>query len=134
MPKSASVKDYMSRIRMHFNPDMEVLQAVRIMLEKDLPGGPVLDNVGNLVGVLSVKDCMEPALDATYHEERAGRVAEFMRTEVETVDAEDSIADVAKLFIQRAYTHFPVLHENRLVGQINRQNVLRALEDLRHDT
>ncbi len=133
MARPASVKDYMSNIVVRFTPDMDVLEALRIILEKDIPGGPVLDKIGNLVGVLSEKDCLNAVLTASYHEEWGGRVAEFMSDQVETVQADDNIADVAKRFIERSFTHFPVLYDNRLVGQISRRNVLKALEHLRHE-
>ena len=131
MAKSASVKDFMRKVVVRLSPDMDVLEALHIILEKDAPGGPVVDRIGNLVGILSEKDCLNAALAASYHEDRGGRVADFMNTEVETVQAEDNIADVAKLFVSRSFTHFPVIHDNRLVGQISRRNVLKALEDLR---
>lgn len=133
MAKSASVKDYMSKVVVRLTPDMDVLEALHILLEKDAPGGAVLDRIGNLVGVLTEKDCLNAALTATYHENWGGRVAEFMQGGVETVQAEDNIADVAKLFIEKSFTHFPVVHDNRLVGQISRRNVLKALEHLRHE-
>jgi len=134
MARPAAVKDYMSGILVKFTPDMDVLEALRILLEKDAPGGPVLDKLGNLVGVLSEKDCLSAALSASYHEQWGGRVSEFMHPEVETVEADANIADVAKLFIEREYKHFPVMQENRLVGQISRRDVLKALEQLRHET
>ena len=133
MARSASVKDYMSRIVVRFSPDMDVLEAVHLLLEKDVPGAPVLDRVGNMVGILSEKDCLNAALTATYHEDWGGRVADFMNNEVETVQAEDNIADVAKRFIDKSYTHFPVMHDNRLVGQISRRIVLKALEQLKDE-
>ena len=33
-------------------------------------------------------------------------------------------------FVQGPYRRFPVMQSNRLVGQISRHDVLRALEDL----
>ncbi len=134
MARPASVKDYMSRIAVRFTPDMDVLEAVHIILEKEVPGGPVQDKIGNLIGILSEKDCLNAALTATYHEDWGGRVADFMNNEVEIVQAEDNIADVAKRFIETSYTHFPVVHDNRLVGQISRRIVLKALEQLIHET
>ncbi len=133
MAKPSAVKDYMSHILVRFSPDMDVLEALRILLEKDAPGGPVVDKLGNLVGILSEKNCLSPALSASYHEEWGGRVSEFMHTEVETVEADASIADVAKLFIEREYKHFTVVKEDRLVGHISRRAVLKALEQLRHE-
>ncbi len=133
MARPDAVKHYMSRIGVKFTPDMDVLEALHILLEKDAPGGPVLDQLGNLVGVLSEKDCLPAALSASYHEHWGGRVSEFMHADVETVDANDSIADVAKLFTERTYKYFPVMQEARLVGHISRRQVLMALEKLRHE-
>ena len=134
MAKPAAVKDYMSSILVKFTPDMDVLEALGILLEKDAPGGPVVDKLGNVVGILSEKDCLGPSLSANYHEQWGGRVSEFMNVEVESVEADASIVDVAKLFIEREYKHFPVMQEDHLVGQISRRDVLKALEQLRHET
>ena len=133
MAKPAAVKDYMSKIRVKFTPDMDVLEALSIILEKDVPGGPVVDKLGNLVGILSEKDCLSASLSASYHDQWGGRVAEFMQAEVLSVEADANIADVAKLFMEREYKHLPVMQENQLVGQISRRDVLRALEQLRQE-
>jgi CBS domain-containing protein len=90
----------------------------------------VVDQQGNLVGLLSEKDCMRIALHAGYHSEAAGTVAEYMHTEVKTVDAERNIVDVAMMFIEDDYRRYPVIKDGRLVGQISRRDVLRALADL----
>ena len=127
-----TVKDYMSHDPVTFSPDMDVLEAGRILVERRISGAPVVDRLGNLVGVLSEKDCLAVALSASYHEEWGGRVAEHMHAEAETVDADTSITDVARKFLGSGYRRFPVLRDNRLVGQISRRDVLRALEALRH--
>jgi predicted transcriptional regulator len=47
---------------------------------------------------------------------------------VKTVSMEMSIVDLAQVFIDQHYRRFPVTDKNRLVGQISRRDVLRALE------
>jgi len=47
---------------------------------------------------------------------------------VETVDADMSIIDLAQVFINKKFRRFPVMQGTRLVGQISRRDVLRALE------
>ena len=49
---------------------------------------------------------------------------------VQTVDADMSIIDLAEVFIDSRFRRFPVMENNRLVGQISRRDVLRALEYL----
>jgi CBS domain-containing protein len=43
---------------------------------------------------------------------------------------EDSLVDVAKMFVKDAFRRYPVVRDNVLVGQISRGDVLRALEKL----
>ena len=49
---------------------------------------------------------------------------------MQTVDDEMSIIDLAQTFLDSKYRRFPVMRRNRLVGQISRRDVLRALEEL----
>ncbi len=130
MPKPVTVADYMSANLITFSPDMDILMAVSQLVEKRISGGPVVDKQGNLVGILSEKDCMRVALQTSYLGESAGTVAEYMHKEVKTVDSDASIADVAALFLNEQYRRYPVIRDNQLVGQISRRDVLRALEAL----
>lgn len=131
MIKTFEAKDYMSKTIVRFDADMEIQTAMNLMLEKNVPAGPVFDNLGNLVGVLTEKDCLKAALDASYYEELGGRVAEFMASDVVTVDADDNIVDVAREFVRLPHRYFPVMKRSRLVGHISRRDVLRALAELR---
>ena len=130
MPKPVNAKDYMSANLVTFTPEMDILEAMSRLIEKRISGAPVVDKQGNLVGVLSEKDCLKVALHASYHSESAGTVAEFMHAQVKTVDADTSIVDIANMFLQDDYRRYPVMKDNRLVGQISRRDVLRALETL----
>jgi CBS domain-containing protein len=113
-----------------FAPDMDVLDAIHQLVQHRIAGAPVVDERGDLVGMLSEFDCMKVALNAGYFSQRGGPVAEFMSTEVETVDAAMSIVDLAQKFLDSKYRRFPVMNDNRLVGQISRRDVLRALQVL----
>ncbi len=130
--KSCLVKDYMSRTLITFKPETNVLDAVHTLVENRIAGAPVVDDAGNLVGMLSEFDCLKVALQAGYHEMYGGPVRDYMSKEVETVNAEMSIVDLAQRFADKGYRRFPVTDRNRLVGQISRRDVLRALESLSH--
>jgi CBS domain-containing protein len=130
MPKPVTARDYMSAALITFTPDTDILAAINQLIDKRISGAPVVDRQGNLVGVLSEKDCLRVALHASYHGESAGTVADYMHREVKTVDAEANIADVAAMFLMDDYRRYPVISDNRLVGQISRRDVLRALQVL----
>ena len=130
--KSGLVKDYMTRTLVTFTPEMSVLDAVHALVEHRIAGAPVVDNEGNLIGMLSEFDCMKVALQAGYHGHFGGPVSDYMSQGVTTVNAEMSIVDLAQKFANEGYRRFPVTDSNRLVGQISRRDVLRALEVLSH--
>lgn len=131
MLASLKVKDYMTVNKCTFTPDMDILRAIHKMLESRISGAPVIDEHGNMIGFLSEKDCMQVALNAAYQQDgAAGRVSEFMSINVEILDVDTPIIDVAERFLKGSFKRFPVVMDNRLVGTITRQNVLRALEYL----
>ncbi len=128
--KSALVRDYMAGRLVTFKPDMDVLDAIHELLHNRIAGAPVVDDQGDLLGMLSELDCLKVALNAGYYGDSGGPVSEYMTPDVETVDADMNIIDLAQKFLQYGYRRFPVLRNNRLVGQISRRDVLRALGQL----
>jgi CBS-domain-containing membrane protein len=48
--------DAMSRNVISVEPDSSILRAVRLMLQKHISGLPVIDGVGNLVGIVTEGD------------------------------------------------------------------------------
>ena len=128
--RSATVKDYMSGKLVTFRPDTDVLDAIHELVKHGISGAPVIDDTGNLVGMLSEFDCMKVVLTAGYHGEPGGPVSDLMATDVKTVRAEVSIVDMADGFMKSGLRRYPVINGNRLVGQISRRDVLRALTEL----
>jgi CBS domain-containing protein len=128
--RSVFVKDYMSGRLVMFSPDTDVLDVIQELVQHRISGAPIVDDHGNLVGMISEFDCMQVVLTAGYHREPGGPVSELMVTDVETVDADMNIIDLAELFIATQFRRFPVLKDNRLVGQISRRDVLRALGEI----
>lgn len=129
--RSGRVSDYMSGKLVAFRPDTDVLDAIHELVEHKIAGAPVVDDHGHLVGMLSEFDCMRTVLAAGYHGEPGGPVSDYMVSDVATVDADMSIFDLAELFMASGYRRYPVLKNNRLVGQISRRDVLRALGTIR---
>ena len=103
-----------------------------LLLEKRFSGAPVVNATGKLVGVLAKKDCLKTAMQASYYEKPGGLVAEYMNRDVETLDADMELFGAAEAFLESRYRRFPVLREGRLVGQISRADLLRALVEQWH--
>ena len=128
--KSCLVRDYMAGHLVTFKPDMDVIDAIHELVKQRIAGAPVVDDKGDLVGMLSELDCMKVALNAGYYGDWGGPVADYMTKGVESVDADMNIVDLAQKFLESGFRRFPVLRNNRLVGQISRRDALRALSEL----
>ncbi len=128
--KSCLVRDYMAGSIVSFKPETDVLDAIHELVRHRIAGAPVVNDQGELVGMLSELDCLKVSLNAGYYGDWGGPVADYMTPDVETVDAEMNIVDLAQKFVDCGFRRFPVLRNNRLVGQISRRDVLRALTTL----
>lgn len=107
--------------------ETEIVRAVAVLLENKVSGACVLDPSGALVGVLSKRDCLKAALNASYYKQWGGVVADYMSRSPETLDANLDLVDVAERMIASSFRRFPVTRDGRLVGQISRTDVLQAL-------
>ena len=63
--------------------------------------------------------------------EPVGIVADFMRSNVETVTSDTDIFTLAEKFIREHRRRYPVVDGGVLVGQISRRDVLRAASEFR---
>jgi len=127
---SVVVRDYMQTQVVTFTPDMEVMTAINELVKHRISGAPVLDADGNLVGVLSEKDCLKVALTAGYEGVPAGIVAEYMTHNAVTVTPDTPILEIASRFLDSAVKRYPVVKSGKLVGQISRADVLRAINEI----
>jgi CBS domain-containing protein len=126
--ESKTAKEAMSRHLITLHPEMDVLEALSVLVRERISGAPVLDQVGNLVGMLTERDCMHIALDAGYFSEGGGRVANFMSPDVVTVEAHTPITEIAERFATSHFRRLPVTEQGKLIGIISRRDVLKQLE------
>jgi predicted transcriptional regulator len=130
MLRSVKVQDYMTTQLITFKPDTDLFSAINIITEHNISGAPVVDDRGEMIGMLSEADCLKSILSHTYHEEEhGGRVGDFMTAKVDTVNYDMDIVNLAELFINGKRRRYPVLKNGKLVGQISRKDVLRAVKE-----
>jgi CBS domain-containing protein len=113
-----------------FTPEREIVDAMTILIDRHLSGAPVLDETGKLVGVLSKKDCLRAAVNASYYQQWGGKVSDFMTINIQTLDADLDVMAATQAFLTSPYRRFPVTSNGELVGQISRIDLLRSLSDL----
>jgi CBS domain-containing protein len=105
-------------------PESSIEEAIELLLAEKISGLPVVDDDGQLVGLVT-----EFALLAVAYDRRITNhtVAQYMTRELITVEADEPVSRVADLCIVHRVRRVPVMKDGRLVGLIARRDVLQAL-------
>ncbi|MCB9832639.1 MAG: CBS domain-containing protein [Planctomycetes bacterium] len=130
MTTTTPVSRYMATKLVTAHPEMSIHEAMSILITHDVSGLPVVGDSGELVGMLSERDCLRVTFPAGPHHHPEGRVKDYMSHEVRTIDADADIVQAIQTFLACSFRRLPVLDDGRLVGQLSRRDAMRALPDL----
>ena len=143
-------RDIMTRDVVTVQPDTEIVQAAKLLLEHHFNGLPVVDDEGRLKGMICqddlisqqrkvplpsyfiLLDSMIPLTSPKNIEKAVQKIAaitvgEAMSTAPITVGPETSLEDIATLMVKHNIHTLPVLDAERLVGIIGKEDILRTL-------
>jgi CBS domain-containing protein len=140
-------KDVMTRNVLVVNSDDTILRAIRLMLQNKISGLPVVDEAGQLFGMVTEGDFLRraeigttrkrarwlefftgaPTLAEEYVHSTGRKVREVMTTEVHAVPESMPIQRVVEDMEKYRVKRVPVLNNGKLVGIITRANILRAV-------
>lgn len=135
--QSPPVADYMTRKLITFKPETGIIEAIETLLKNRITGAPVLNTDGEVVGLIDDKDCLHVLMSSAYNNHPVDRdtVSDYMTNVMKSISVDADILDAATIFTSTPYKRLIVLDEkDRLVGQISRRDVLRAIKELNSTT
>jgi len=98
------------------SPETAADDAAKLMLDEGISSVVVVDETGELAGILTSTDFV--AIAAADHSAGAVSVADYMTTDVVTTTVNESIQDVADRFIEHGIHHVPVVAGSGVVGMV----------------
>jgi CBS domain-containing protein len=139
--------DVMVRNIVTVHPDTDVADAIKLLAEHDVSALPVLDDAGNLVGMLSEADLIHrveigtekhrpwwveavtgaSTLATEFAKSHGKKVGEVMATGVISVSEDTPLSEIAALFERKRIKRVPVVKDGKLVGIVSRSNLIQAL-------
>lgn len=123
-------KDLMITKLITLAPQMDVFDAIDLLLKHRISGAPVIDDERRFFGVFSEKCCMRVLIEAAYEQLPTTEIFAFMDTEACTVTEQTDLLTIAQIFYSTPYRRLPVLRDGLLIGQISRRDVLHAAHKL----
>jgi predicted transcriptional regulator len=131
--QTPSVEEYMTRDLITFKEDTHINVVIKSLLDNRISGAPVLNDSGQVVGLIDDKDCLNVLFGNAYNRlpTTADTVSDYMSNVMRSITVNENILDVASVFISSPYKRLLVMDDNnKLVGQISRRDILRAINEL----
>jgi CBS domain-containing protein len=139
--------DVMVRDVVTVHPDTGVADAIKLLAEHDVSALPVLDDAGNLVGMLSEADLIQrveigtekrrtwwqealtgaSTLAADFAKSHGKKVGEVMAAGIVSVSEDTPLSEIAALLERKRIKRVPVVKDGKLVGIVSRSNLIQAL-------
>jgi CBS domain-containing protein len=127
MDKPVLAKDIMVTKLITLTPDMDVHEAIGMLLSHRISGAPVLDSERRLLGVFSERCCMDVLIKASYEQLPSTQIFPFIDTEPRCITEDTDLLTIAQIFQSTPTRRLPVVRDgNYLVGQISRRDLLKA--------
>ena len=147
-----TVRDIMDSNPETVRPDTPVEDVIAVLQENELPGVPVINDGGRLVGIVTETDLVLPDDDGDLHlphyvtifggtvfieplkrfegklrKAFASTAADMMSENPTTVSPDTTVDEAAGIIHETGHNRLPVVEHGRLVGVVTRVSVLDAL-------
>lgn len=120
-------RDIMATRLITLRPETDVLDAIELLLKHQISGAPVVNDQQQLLGMFTEMCCMRVVIDAAYEQLPTVNVERYMDRNTVTIDESTDVLSIAQLFVDTQRRRVPVLREGRVVGQVSRRDVIRAV-------
>ncbi|MGI9590360.1 MAG: CBS domain-containing protein, partial [Myxococcota bacterium] len=130
-PEVPTARAIMTRKLITLRPEMPAVEAAELLTSRSISGAPVVDEEGQLVGLLSEFDCLQAVAAAEYamdSHDAIETVGELMTKaeDCHTVSPDLELFGLAHEFVRLRVRRFPVIEDHRLIGQVSRRDALAA--------
>ena len=119
-----TAREIMNEDVVTIDPNVSVHDAIDLLLSKRISGLPVVDEQGNLTGIVTEFALLAIAYDQKVLDDTIGQ---HMTTDLFTVGPNDPVNSVADLCLLHRVKRVPVVEDGKLLGSISRRDVLQAL-------
>lgn len=151
MSRQSPVSEVMTTEVLTFSPDVNVADAMQILVDRGIDGAPVVNADGEVVGMLSTGDLIvqesrlhfptvisllgatlelpssKRHFDEDLRRTLGSTVGQVMQADPITIGADDTIEEAATLLHDHDISRMAVVGDGGLVGIVSRVDILRGI-------
>jgi len=114
-------KEIMSTSVISAKRTTEIYDVIKLLIENNITGVPVVNDNMTLVGIITEKDVLELLYN---FEDKAQAVENYMAKDVISFDHEDDLVKICDSFLANNFRRVPILAEGKVVGIISRKDII----------
>ncbi len=123
-----TVRDVMKRPMKAFNTEQSMPEATGIIARSPAAAVPVVDENGEVVGLLTEKDCLRAVGRWAYEGISGGVVGDYMSELTVRLTPQMDLLSASLVFVECNFSCLPVMEGEQLVGRLERHALLLSLE------
>jgi CBS domain-containing protein len=127
--KMFKAKSVMSTKLITVKRQTPVYEAIRILVENNVTGLPVVNEDMTIAGIITEKDVLKLLYDT---ENKSDKVEDFMTKGVVAFNEEDNLIDITECLIKNSFRRVLITSGGKLVGIISRKDIISYILKLRH--
>ncbi len=121
---------FMSKSYVSVPPEMDVYQAMSLLIREKVSGLLVVEAPNHLLGIVSEKDLLKLCQSDSYSGDQAGGpISAYMTTTMISLTPDQGLHEAVEIFIDHPFKKLPVLESGQLVGVVRRRDVLVVIEE-----
>ncbi len=125
MALTRTARDIMTGTVITVKEDTVLTDVIKLLLRWHISGVPVVDDDGNLLGIITEHDIVNFMISGDAFDTTA---EEVMAKQVETFTPDILVAEIINHFASHRIRRVPVLENGRVIGIISRRDIIRDMD------
>ncbi|MBN2103553.1 CBS domain-containing protein [bacterium] len=119
--------DVMNRNVVTISPDQSLLEAMKLLVCKEISGLPVVNSEDQLIGIVTEKDILNFVFSGNL---KNTKVKEVMTCDVKSFPPDEKAEYVALVIGENKFRRVPIVEADKVVGIVSRRDILRVVLDI----
>jgi len=119
--------DVMNKDVITIGPEKSLLEAMKLLVCRQISGLPVVDSEGKVIGIVTEKDILNFVFSGNL---KNTTVEEVMTRDVKSFPPDEKAEYIALVIGENKFRRVPIVDDGKVVGIVSRRDIIRVVLDI----